>query len=306
MRWQFDYLLLTDADIAHGPTSVRDLVAHDLPLASVMVKLRCESWAERLLVPAFVFFFFKLYPPSWIADPEARTAGAAGGCILIKPDVLARIGGIEAIRGELIDDCALARAVKRHGPIWLGMSAGDAEHPPIPHLRCDLGYGRAYGIHAVTSFDAASAWSRGRDAFHVPCAACIHVRRLLDRRRRVRGDVHRIYSDVAVLRPACGHGAAIAGRGFVLSGRDGSFGRAVLDWSGRAMEGPGAGSASVDFHQLRRRCAAICPAFRSVSFVLGVYPAMQRSQIVNALHHGLERSQRRRFLIAPALQQLLA
>jgi hopene-associated glycosyltransferase HpnB len=115
MHWQPDFLLLTDADIAHGSTSVRDLVARDLPLASVMVRLRCESWAERLLVPAFVFFFFKLYPPSW-------RAGAAGGCILIKPDILARIGGIDAIRGELIDDCALARAVKRHGPIWLGMS----------------------------------------------------------------------------------------------------------------------------------------------------------------------------------------
>ena len=118
-----DYFLLTDADIAHGPNSVRDLVARDLPLASVMVKLRCESWAERLLVPAFVFFFFKLYPPAWIADPHARTAGAAGGCILVKPDALQRAGGIEAIRTELIDDCALARAVKRNGPIWLGMSA---------------------------------------------------------------------------------------------------------------------------------------------------------------------------------------
>jgi len=117
-----DYLLLTDADIAHGRTSIRDLVARDLPLASVMVKLRCESWAERLLVPAFVFFFFKLYPPSWIADPHAKTAGAAGGCILIRPEVLQRAGGIEAIRSELIDDCALARAVKRSGPIWLGMS----------------------------------------------------------------------------------------------------------------------------------------------------------------------------------------
>jgi hopene-associated glycosyltransferase HpnB len=117
-----DYLFLTDADIAHGPSSVRDLVARNLPLASVMVKLRCESFAERLLVPAFVFFFFKLYPPRWIADPAAKTAGAAGGCILIRPEVLQRVGGIEAIRGELIDDCALARAVKRHGPIWLGMT----------------------------------------------------------------------------------------------------------------------------------------------------------------------------------------
>jgi hopene-associated glycosyltransferase HpnB len=120
--WNPDYFLLMDADIAHGPTSVAELVHRGLPMASVMVKLRCESIAERLLVPAFVFFFFKLYPPRWIADPQTRTAGAAGGCILIRRDILGRIGGIAAIRGELIDDCALAKAVKRHGPIWLGMS----------------------------------------------------------------------------------------------------------------------------------------------------------------------------------------
>jgi hopene-associated glycosyltransferase HpnB len=120
--WDPEYFLLTDADIAHGPTSVTDLVARGLPMASVMVKLRCQSLAERLLVPAFVFFFFKLYPPRWIADARSPIAGAAGGCILIRRDMLERIGGIAIIRGELIDDCALAKAVKRHGPIWLGMS----------------------------------------------------------------------------------------------------------------------------------------------------------------------------------------
>ena len=121
--WEPEYFLLTDADIAHGPTSVADLVGRKLPMASVMVKLRCESLAERLLVPAFVFFFFKLYPPRWVADPRSPTAGAAGGCILIRRDMLDRIGGIAAIRSELIDDCALAKAVKQHGPIWLGMTA---------------------------------------------------------------------------------------------------------------------------------------------------------------------------------------
>jgi len=129
-----DYLLLTDADIAHGPTSVQDLVSRGTLLASVMVKLRCESMAERLLIPAFVFFFFKLYPPRWIADPRARTAGAAGGCILIRPDALVKIGGIEAIRGELIDDCALAAAVKRHGPIWLGLSSETRSIRPYQDL----------------------------------------------------------------------------------------------------------------------------------------------------------------------------
>jgi hopene-associated glycosyltransferase HpnB len=122
-----DYLLFTDADIVHGPDNVAELVARaeaeDLDLVSLMVKLRCRSLAETLLIPAFVFFFFMLYPPAWVARRNRRTAAAAGGCILIRPSALDRIGGIEAIRGEIIDDCALARAVKRTGGvIWLGVT----------------------------------------------------------------------------------------------------------------------------------------------------------------------------------------
>jgi hopene-associated glycosyltransferase HpnB len=124
---QPDYLLFTDADIVHGPNNVAELVARaeteDLDLVSLMVKLRCRSLAETLLIPAFVFFFFMLYPPAWVARRERRTAAAAGGCILIRPGALDRIGGIESIRGEIIDDCALARAVKRTGGgIWLGVT----------------------------------------------------------------------------------------------------------------------------------------------------------------------------------------
>lgn len=141
-----DYLLLTDADIAHGPGGVHDLVAQNLPLASVMVKLHCRSVAERLLIPAFVFFFFKLYPPQWIADPEAKTAGAAGGCILIRPHILERIGGIAAIRGELIDDCALAAAVKPNGPIRLSMSAETRS------LRAYESFGEIWNMVARTAF----------------------------------------------------------------------------------------------------------------------------------------------------------
>ncbi len=93
-------------------------------IASYMVKLHCRSLAEKLLIPAFVFFFFMLYPPEWIRDPRRKTAGAAGGCILIRPAALERIGGIAAIRGEIIDDCALARAVKQTGgKVWLGATA---------------------------------------------------------------------------------------------------------------------------------------------------------------------------------------
>jgi len=121
-----DYFLLTDADIVHSPDSVSQLVARaeagNLDLVSLMVKLESESFAERAVIPAFVFFFFMLYPPAWIASARRSTAGAAGGCILIRPSALERIGGITAIRSELIDDCALARKVKRGGNIWLGVT----------------------------------------------------------------------------------------------------------------------------------------------------------------------------------------
>ncbi|MCD8490221.1 MAG: glycosyltransferase [Desertifilum sp.] len=124
-----DYLLFTDADIGHDPANLRRLVSKatqdNLDLASVMVRLRCESFWERLLIPAFVFFFQKLYPFQWVNAPSNPTAGAAGGCILIKQTALERIGGLECIRQTLIDDCALALAVKSSAPgakIWLGLS----------------------------------------------------------------------------------------------------------------------------------------------------------------------------------------
>jgi hopene-associated glycosyltransferase HpnB len=122
-----DYLLLTDADIVHPPDGLEKLVAHaeqgGYDVVSWMVALHCESLAERALFPAFVFFFLLLYPPSWIRNPRMRMAGAAGGCLLIRRRMLERIGGISRIRGELIDDCALARAVKDvGGSVWLGVS----------------------------------------------------------------------------------------------------------------------------------------------------------------------------------------
>jgi hopene-associated glycosyltransferase HpnB len=121
------FFLFTDADIVHQPESISTLAsfaeAGHYDLASYMVKLHCETLAEKFLVPAFVFFFFKLYPPSWIADRRRRTAGAAGGCILIRPEALDRFGGLAAIRTEIIDDCALARQVKRGGgSLWLGLT----------------------------------------------------------------------------------------------------------------------------------------------------------------------------------------
>jgi hopene-associated glycosyltransferase HpnB len=119
-----DYLLLTDADIVHGPCNLRELVwraeSENCDLVSLMVRLHCRSVWERLLIPAFVFFFFKLYPPRWVTDPHRRTAAAAGGCVLIRSSALERIGGLDSIRHEIIDDCALARRVKSVGRLWLG------------------------------------------------------------------------------------------------------------------------------------------------------------------------------------------
>jgi len=119
-------VLLADADIVHDPAHVATLVAKaerdGLDLVSEMVELRCASWAERALVPAFVFFFQLLYPFAWVNDPMRATAAAAGGTVLLRRRTLDRIGGIEAVRGALIDDVALAAAVKRGGRIWLGHS----------------------------------------------------------------------------------------------------------------------------------------------------------------------------------------
>ena len=122
-----EYFWFTDADIVHAPDTLRRLVSkavnHHLDLASLMVLLQAKTFPERLLIPPFLYFFLKLYPPRWIADLRARTAGAAGGCILLRRSALERIGGISSIRHEVIDDCSLAREVKRTGgAIWMGLT----------------------------------------------------------------------------------------------------------------------------------------------------------------------------------------
>jgi hopene-associated glycosyltransferase HpnB len=105
---------------------------HDLDMVSEMVALACDSWAEKALVPAFVFYFQLLYPFAWVNNPQRATAAAAGGTILIRERALARIGGIDAVRGALIDDVALAAAVKAGGRIFLGHSALARSMRPYP------------------------------------------------------------------------------------------------------------------------------------------------------------------------------
>ena len=121
-----EYVLLTDADIVHATDSVSWLVAHarqgGYVLSSFMAKLRCVSLAERVHVPAFIYFFQMLYPFRWVMQRANKTAGAAGGCMLVQTRALRAAGGIEAIRNALIDDCALAQRLKAQGPIWLGLT----------------------------------------------------------------------------------------------------------------------------------------------------------------------------------------
>jgi len=120
-RFAPEYLLLTDADIEHPPDNLAGLVARasaGYDLVSYMATLHCGNTAERALIPAFVFFFFLLYPPDW-------GTGAAGGCMLVRRDPLERAGGIEAIRGAIIDDCSLAASIgKAGGRVWLGLNPG--------------------------------------------------------------------------------------------------------------------------------------------------------------------------------------
>ena len=133
------YLLLTDADIAHGEFSLDNLVCaaetNDLALVSQMARLRTETRWEQLIVPAFVYFFAQLYPFRWSNRPGSRTAAAAGGCTLVRRDALERAGGVAAIRGAVIDDVNLARLVKRDGGrTWLGLADRVDSVRPYPEL----------------------------------------------------------------------------------------------------------------------------------------------------------------------------
>lgn len=131
-----DYLLLTDADIHYAPGALKRLVGRaksgNYVLASLMAKLHCDSFAERALIPAFVFFFQMLYPFAWVNRSDRKVAAAAGGCMLVKREALKRAGGIEAIQDALIDDCALAKVMKRQGPISLQLSEDVRSIRPYP------------------------------------------------------------------------------------------------------------------------------------------------------------------------------
>lgn len=146
-----DFFWFTDADVVHAPDTLRGLVSRAehgyLDLTSLMVLLESNTFTERLLIPPFLYFFLMLYLPKRIADPRAKTAGAAGGCILMRRAALERIGGLTAIRSEIIDDCAMARAVKRSGgKIWLGLTRSSRS------LRFYSGFAEIRDMIARTAF----------------------------------------------------------------------------------------------------------------------------------------------------------
>ncbi len=141
-RVRTPYTLLLDADIELLPGLVSGLRRksrrHHLKMISLMARLDQSSFWSRLLMPAFIYFFKLLYPFALVNDPRSTVAAAAGGCILVETAVLNEIGGFAAIRGEIIDDCALARMIKARGhPIWLGLTDGAVSRRKAKQL-CDI------------------------------------------------------------------------------------------------------------------------------------------------------------------------
>ena len=132
------YQYLTDADIEHSRGNLRELVSKaefdGLDLVSLMVQLHCKSAWERLLIPPFVYFFQKLYPFRLINDSTSTVGGSAGGCMLVRTHALKQMGGIEVIRNEVIDDCALGMAIKRKGTIWVGLTVSELSIRPYAGL----------------------------------------------------------------------------------------------------------------------------------------------------------------------------
>ncbi len=146
-----DFFWFTDADVVHDQGTLRSLISRaerdQLDLTSLMVLLQAQSFAEKLIVPPFLYFFLMLYPPQWIANAKSRAAGAAGGCMLLRAAALGRIGGLAAIRSEVIDDCSLARAVKKPGGrIWMGLTRKSVS------LRRYSGFGELRDMITRTAF----------------------------------------------------------------------------------------------------------------------------------------------------------
>ena len=248
----------------------------NVDLASAMVRLRCESLPERLLIPAFVFFFFKLYPPRWIADPRSSTAGAAGGCILIKSSTLRKIGGVEAIRGELIDDCALAAKVKPHGSVWLGLSNDTRS------IRAYDSFATIWNMVARTAFTQLHHSS----LLLAGTVAGMFITYIVPPLFALQGLPAAVLAWLAMSFSYAPYASLLSAAGFaraasscdcsVLYGSHHSFRHPLLARRGWAMERSRAGFPLVNFYDVRWRSAAGGPPMRSIGVVLRVEPFVQR------------------------------
>ena len=159
------YAVLFGTSAALLLRSTSDAHPNGLVLTSLMVKLRCETFAERASIPAFIFFFQMLYPFAWVNEPRNTTAAAAGGCMLVRADALRNAGGIEEISNALIDDCALARALKKIGPVWLALTHRVRSIRSYPALADIRRMERLLGLAAVTTLSR-----RVRGGLRVPSA----------------------------------------------------------------------------------------------------------------------------------------
>jgi hopene-associated glycosyltransferase HpnB len=150
-----EWIWFTDADIRHDVEVLARLLATadrwQRDFVSVMARLRCQTGVEKLLIPAFTYFFAGLYSFESIADDRSPAAGAAGGCMLVRAAVLQRAGGMAAIRDAVIDDVSLARACKQAGArLWLGYDQG---------VNSSRGYGT---LGAIWDMVARSAYTQLR------------------------------------------------------------------------------------------------------------------------------------------------
>lgn len=172
------FIWLSDADITYAPDTLSSLVARaeagDLVLTSLMARLRCDSLAERWLIPAFIFFFQMLYPFARVNDPRSRMAGAAGGCMLVRREALDKAGGIASIRSALIDDCALGARLKQHGAIWLGLT-NRAQRQTLSPFHRYRPHGVTLGLCAASLFAMAACRHGNRSCLRVsrPAAPCL-------------------------------------------------------------------------------------------------------------------------------------
>ena len=250
-----DFVLFTDADIGYAPGAltalVRSAIADDRVLVSQMALLRTDTFAERLLIPAFVYFFAQLYPFRRVNRRDSGTAAAAGGCMLVSRSALEAAGGLEPIRDARIDDVALGGLLKRAGgACWLGFTTEVVSRRRYERRQRDLGHGRSECLHPAPLLTAAAGWHGAGNDLAVPAAGCRHGGRPRDPRRRryavagcrgsgVVGD-HGCELPAGLAAqppvPCVGHLPA-ADRGLVY-GDDGQLSLAAQGREGRRMEGP--------------------------------------------------------------------